>query len=168
MIKEPDKFATLITDGSWSPRTRQGGWAARLIVNSTRSTWFGPVESPCKNSNDAEIAAIGNGIAFAIRDGKLPPGIGLYVQVDNVHTLSVLQTLRDQSHIRTPLEEKVVAYLCKLLDTKAIKYIYAKHIKAHMPHDSRLARHHVHETLDILAKRGRRKREEESANAPTE
>lgn len=163
-----DKFATLITDGSWSPRTRQGGWAARMIVNGTRSTWFGPVESSCKSSNDAEIAAVGNGIAFAIRDKKMPHGIGLHVQVDNVRTLTILQTLRDQSHIRTPLEEKVVAYLCKLLNTKEVKFIYAKHIKGHVAEDSRLARHHVHEKLDLLAKEGRWRREKELANASTE
>lgn len=162
MANEP--FVTLIADGSWSSESRKGGWAARLIYEGERFTYSGPCKNLCKQSYDAEIAAIGNGLKFALEEKVIPEFKGIFVQTDNMRTLELLKTLRENRIIRSAMEIKVRLFLCQLLDEKKVKYFSCRHIKGHVPEHQRQARHHVHEVLDRLAKQGRRLAEKDQTN----
>lgn len=168
-MTQRETFVTLIADGSWSEKSKQGGWAARLIYEGQRYTYSGPCRHLCKQSYDAEIAAIGNGLKFALEDGNIPLGVAIFVQTDNMRTLELLKGLRDytSTYQLSSMETKVRDYLRQILDEKKIKYISYRHIKGHVPEAQRLARHHVHEVLDRLAKAGRREAERNTKNEPS-
>lgn len=165
VTRKPDPlFATVITDGSFSDHSRKGGWAGRVICNGVRDTWWGPISSECFSSNDCEIAAVGNTLYFAIKDGKLPAGAGVYLQVDNKRTLEIVRKFtspKDWSIALTPIETEVIKFLRSVVNGKDIRFLVSNHIKSHVNKHAREARHHVHEALDGWAKKGREVAEEE-------
>jgi len=150
------KFATLIADGSWSEATKCGGWAARLIYDDCRNTWWGPLGPNCRSSQDAEIAAIGNALHFALKEQKLPHGTGVLVQSDNARVIAMLQDIHDLSFQRSVVEIDVLNFLREALREQKILWLLPRKIQAHLGVDKRAPRHHVHEAIDRQAKKGRK------------
>lgn len=155
-MNDAKPFATLITDGSFSPASRCGGWAGRLILEDQRSTWWGPVRNSPLSSNDCEIAAIGNCLHYALQGGELPLGTGVLLQVDNLRIRDLLADPWNFALALSPIERYVVEWLRPRLKSKEIGWLRARHIKAHVTRSERVANNHVHEAIDAFAKKGRR------------
>lgn len=71
-IPPPPKFhtrATVITDASWCPNTKAGGWATWVAMNKGRIKKAGLFKELADTPTQAELWAALNGVWFAVEAG---------------------------------------------------------------------------------------------------
>lgn len=130
---------------------------------------FGPIRVACRSSLDAELAAIGNGLAVAAKLGVLGRKVVVILQSDNVTALGlVLGSSPSYRHSPSPdatrdvMEVKpincwdadhadILKYIAELqLEHKFV--LMVRHVRGHQGRAS--GRHRMNEEVDGLAKRG--------------
>lgn len=82
--------ATVISDASFCPYTKAAGWAAWIVIDGPlRIKESGVLRKHCDASNDAELYALLNGIALAV---KANPEIDtMWVQTDCNYVLQLIE-----------------------------------------------------------------------------
>lgn len=177
--------ATLISDASWSDRTRLGAWAA-WIKNGPRpgELFSGVFKEPAGSSHECEAMAIANGIALAGHAGLLADVDVLMIQSDAIDVLAKLvayvesTTINDAKEGSAPVlvaanprplstcKPGVVAAvnrIQKLVVQHAIR-LEVRHVKGHAAYrTSAHGRHRINDLCDKTA-RALREQAERAAN----
>lgn len=79
--------ATIITDASWCPKTKAGGWAVWISADGWKHRASGQFKAPPDDNNVAEVLAAINGLALAYRRGARM----LLIQSDSVAVATALK-----------------------------------------------------------------------------
>lgn len=134
--------ATIITDASWCPNTRAGGWAAWVTLESKeRLRHHGPFRTQPQSSNEAELWASLNGIVLAYAAGAR----SLLVQSDCNHVVlkaTASEAYRTMRPLKFPEAE-----------------VRFRHVKGHTSHAG--ARYWVNRWCDRNARRHMRDQRKE-------
>lgn len=125
--------ATVITDASYCPRTRAGGWAAWITSDEGRTQHAGCFKDLAKTPTEAELWAMLNGIWLAYEAGATE----ILVQSDCTGAVHLINS--------------------KCPETRLFKgvHIYARHVKGHT--DIKEPRFYVNRWCDEEAKKHMRK-----------
>lgn len=154
-------MATLIADASFCPSTKQAAWAGRIIFSQQRATYTGTRFLPHGSSNDAELIAVVDTLEQAWRSKSVGHKAGVLFQTDNAHVVRLLNHhFENVTHRNWPpspprtsaLQEETLAQLRRLFKEMEPDWVFARHVKGHVPHAQRAARQHVQESMDGLAR----------------
>lgn len=114
-------FATLITDASHSGWI--GTWAAWTVSDNQRHTKSGILKGPIRDSNEAELKAIANGLALT--QSRFPEVKRILIQSDSLHALWVISGRITPVN---PAEIETKKLICKRFS--GIRLL-TKHVKGH-------------------------------------
>lgn len=82
-------MVTIFADASFDERTMAAGWACWVKTNSAPSAISsGVITSPVRSSQEAELWALANALAFAHRQNALKPGALVLLQSDCIPALT--------------------------------------------------------------------------------
>ena len=110
------KLCTIVTDASWCPRTKVGGWAVWIVCENIRHKAYAAFVDKCKTSGEAEIKAAINGIYLAHKK---------FEDVDRYHF--VIDCREAIWHIKNKKSDWRIQ-MQKIVGNTSIT---AKHVKAH-------------------------------------
>lgn len=83
-------LVTLITDASWCPGSRVGGWASWARGNGAKMAMSGQLRGIAHSSTEAEMMALVNGLHVTVQGFRLMAGDRVLVQSDCVPALEQL------------------------------------------------------------------------------
>lgn len=136
MTYHSDKFCTVLTDASWCPHEKVGGWAVWIVMNGERFKRFDAFFEKLESAKEAEIKAILNGLYIAKR--VFAPE-AYHVVSDCVHAMKELQGTGATQEWRN-----------KMLEITGESKVTYKHVKAHTSNDDK--RSYVNNWCDFQAK----------------
>jgi ribonuclease HI len=163
-------LVTIIADASHSPHTDRAAWAGSIVCNRGRFKGSGGIRARAIRSGGAELISVWNSIMLARNKGLIMENDTLILQNDNARVVKLMQWAADKVAPEKSYNAKIknsdsyhwwlecmfweylTALPCKL---------YVKHVKGHLTHAERHARHHVQEECDREAKRARLEFEKE-------
>jgi ribonuclease HI len=117
---------TMFTDASFSSTLQRGTWAAWAKAEGTTQRFSGVIKRPLKQSGDAEIAAIANGLHCACRALSPPPNSKFIIQTDSAEAICAYRTV---SHAR-PYCQEILAYAQLIASTNQLTLEF-RHVKGH-------------------------------------
>lgn len=139
MTAGPAPALRIYTDASYAGagRGQIGAWGAVLVWGQDDTTTHSAAfRSPCQNSTTAELNAIANGLAVALRSGRLVAGQSIHVYSDcktMIDILSNRRTIKPRvlAKIRTGLTE--IDRLSALMMRQVITFHW---VKGHQPNET--------------------------------
>lgn len=143
---------TINTDASFSGEHQKGGYAFYIVCNDFRIKSGGPFRADPRNSEDAEMMAIGNAIATLLRRVELPKTKLLVINSDCKSGLSKIDKPNKILKVKNrPLPRKIRGLIDELLKRIGNPKVDFRHVKAHNGHPD--ARSWVNDWCDKEAKR---------------
>lgn len=159
-------LVTILTDASWCPDTGAAGygyWIASNRGSRPGGNSMRPAENPCH----AEMMAVANGLAVALKAELVCDGDDVLVQSDSTDAIAGLKGERLRYETFTPAMAEVREYVVKLIADHNLNVTY-RHVKGHS--NRREARFRANNHCDERAKshmrRARRQLRQEKQNAP--
>lgn len=155
-------LVTAITDASWCPKTKAGGWACWVTSSQQRQQWQGGLDYFCTNSAEAETCAIMLTIRALENWGFMRGDHKLLVQSDCYPALDCFNNRdRDTWNPKSTIQKAAVNDVRYLLDVNTVEF---RHVKGHQ--DSRKgARYYVNNWVDRQAKNEMKKLRKEFQEA---
>lgn len=163
---------TMITDASYNPELKLGGWGAwarntvKSVLNGGGFFYNNPYIS---SSHEAEYLAIAQGLYMLHRNDMIVPGCKIIVQTDSTLAAGRMPEWwpsKDPKDVsqrptyvppRTPLEEHAHDQINKMVKEYAIR-LFGRHIRGHQ-HGRDVPRNRLNKLVHDLANRGRRRAE---------
>lgn len=131
MIKEISCI-TINTDASYSGDHKKGGYAFYIVCNEFRIKSGGPFRVEPRNSEEAEMMAIGNAIATLLRRAILPKTKLLVINSDCKNGMTKIQKPNKIVNVdNRTLPRKVKELLNQLSNRVGNPKIDFRHVKAH-------------------------------------
>lgn len=152
-MRQVSQFATMITDASHCPNTKAGGWASWTTRNGVRYKYCGALKGLYDSSNEAEFAAICNGLFMLLQNKVVRSGDTLLIQSDNTTALNWTGAERSG---QMPVYEGMTAKardlrmrFRELVNDNNLR-IRARHVKGHQS-NQKGARYYVNNWCDEQA-----------------
>jgi ribonuclease HI len=111
--------ATIISDASFDPSCGAAAWGAWIKADGRSSAIFsGRIKHECRNSTDAKMCALANGLAKAVAAGLIDDDMEVMLQSDSTIALGIVRRLvpgvitrqhKDSANITTPKRPHVFA-----------------------------------------------------------
>lgn len=146
-------LTTLFTDASWCPDTRAGGWGAwarneRMTKGALGS---GAFRSLLLGSNEAEVLAAANGLAWCLLEKYVLPGERVLFQLDSQTALRVIWGAQIGCRLNGTVPEEGWRFLREKREELGLEYS-VKHVKGHSSEEG--TRSSVNRRVDGLARAG--------------
>lgn len=146
-LRHQSPMITVITDASYCPDTKAGGWAAWCVRDGHRLKVSGQLEMLTQNSTEAELLAMLQGIRRALKFYAPPLRTYLLIQSDNTGALKKL----GQPGQPGSAYDLAHQHYCKIMEEFS-PFLKTRHVKGHS--DSRKgARYYVNNWADKEAKK---------------
>jgi ribonuclease HI len=116
---------TIIADASYCPRTGAAGYGVWAASSRGKRSFKGQLAVP-KDNNDAEMMAIVNGVAYALKFGIAMPGDLLLIQSDSTTAIITLNT----GEAKDAATETIVDTFGHFIEKYALKVEF-RHVKGH-------------------------------------
>lgn len=142
------KFCTVLTDASFCPKQRVGGWAVWIVCEDERYKRFDAFFELLATSQEAEIKAIINGLWIANR----------LFSPDHFHVVS------DCTTAMAAISRSGTKWNAKVLEIIGERRLTFKHVKAHSGVGDR--RSYVNEWCDFHAKMAMKRQRNEYTEVP--
>ena len=157
---------TIFTDASFDPKTKSAGWGCWIKTTGASSVMKGgKINHPCRDSSEAELCAIANGIAVARACGWLR-GAEVMIQSDSLDALSTVRKAlkcedrpadkglpvpKRRKEFRTGTTDVIDFILATVADEQAV--VATRHVRGHQTGSGRAW---VNREVDRLANKGRK------------
>lgn len=149
---------TIIADASFCPDTGAAGYSFWIACERGKDGKHGAIKAQVKDSTEAEMMALLNGLHYAHKEIFVMPGDVVLLQSDCKNALEILENF--ETHKR-PEIDKLLKFFAHLIKTSEIKVRF-KHVKGHTSAaTNKGARYAVNRICDKQAKKQmKRKRRE--------
>lgn len=141
---------TVIADASHCPDTGAAGYGYWAVSERGRQGGGGPIKNPLGNSTAAEMAALVNGLYFALASGIAERGDHVLLQTDCTGAIAALESKRKELSID---ERAAKAQFFELKKTHGVTVSF-RHVKGHTSRTE--ARYVTNNLCDQRAKTGMR------------
>lgn len=141
---------TIISDASWCPNTKAGGYGYWIACQRGRKAGGGVIRRRVTSSQSAEMMAVVNGVWHGLNDGYVLSGDVLLIQTDCLNAIDLFR----RGAGRTPEEREVIQFFHELLDGNALEVSF-RHVRGHTNGDT--PRTYVNNVCDKTAKKHMRK-----------
>jgi ribonuclease HI len=118
-------LVTILSDASYCPETRAGGYGYYAVSERGRSHGGGPMKALRANSQDAEMCAAVNAVHFALKYGIAVPGDALVMQMDCTGAMDKLKGAE------CPDGDSALHQWADLIHSNGLSVSF-RHVKAHV------------------------------------